>query len=139
MDLFVKSPTGTIIRLKVHPSDTLYTVKAKIQQQHRLFFEGVQLEDNLTLADYGIEHRSMLDLEERMQIYVTETLAGRTFTLQVDSLDTIDKVKAKIEDDEGFPKDDLCSQAAGGRPHLGRPQHLEGVHSSPCPPPGYKR
>ncbi|CAM0907441.1 unnamed protein product [Alopecurus aequalis] len=108
MHLFVKSPTGRTICLKVQPSDTFYDFKAKIQEQHRLFFDGVQLEDNLTLADYGIEHESTIDLKESMQIYVMETLAGRTITLEVDSLDTIDKVKSKIEDNQGFPKGQQC-------------------------------
>ena len=108
MRIFVKTPTGRTICLKVHSSDTLYTVKAKIQQQHRLFFDGVQLEDNRTLADYGIQHDSTIDLQKKMQIYVTETRAGRTIALEVDSLDTIGNVKSKIEDMEGFPKGQQC-------------------------------
>ncbi|KAM0888682.1 hypothetical protein ACQ4PT_028205 [Festuca glaucescens] len=108
MHLYVKSPTGRTICLRVQPSDTLYTVKAKIQEQHRLFFDGVQLEDNLTLADYGIQHQSTIDLQENMQIYLMETQAGRTITLEVDSLDTIDKVKTKVQDKEGFPKGQQC-------------------------------
>ncbi|CAM0907447.1 unnamed protein product [Alopecurus aequalis] len=108
MQLFVKSPTGRTICLKVHKSDTLYTVKANIQEQHRIFFDGVQLEDNLTLADYGIDHQSTLDLQESMQIYVMDTLAGRTIALEVDSLDSIDKVKSKIQENEGFPKGQQC-------------------------------
>jgi ubiquitin C len=72
MQLFVKSPTGRTICLKVHASDTLYTVKAKIQEQHRLFYDGVQLEDNLTLADYGIEPVAELEGNRRRgEIVVT--------------------------------------------------------------------
>ncbi|XP_047062417.1 polyubiquitin-like [Lolium rigidum] len=108
MHLFVKSPTGRTICLRVQPSDTLYTVKAKIQEQHRLFFDGVQLDDNLTLADYGIQHQSMLDLQENMQIYIMETQTGKMITLEVDSLDTIDKVKSKVQDKEGFLKGQQC-------------------------------
>jgi ubiquitin C len=37
-----------------------------------------------------------------------ETLAGRTITLEVDSLYTIDTVKSKIQDNQGFPKDRQC-------------------------------
>ncbi|KAI5001797.1 hypothetical protein ZWY2020_026447 [Hordeum vulgare] len=108
MHIFVKNPTGRTIRFKVHSSDTLYTVKAKIQQQYHLVFDGLQLEDNRTLADYGIQHDSTIDLQEKMQIYVTETLAGKTIALEVDSLDTIGNVKSKIEDMEGFPKGQQC-------------------------------
>ncbi|KAE8811196.1 polyubiquitin-like [Hordeum vulgare] len=107
--IFVKNPAGRKICLRgVHLSDTLYTIKAKIQEQYRLVFDGVQLEDNRTLADYGIKHDFTLDLQEKMQIFVMETLEGRTITLEVDNLDTIDKVKAKIESTEGFPKVQQC-------------------------------
>ncbi|CAO2210270.1 unnamed protein product [Urochloa humidicola] len=105
MQIFVRSPTGTTTCLRVQPSDKLHTVKAKILEQHRIGFNGVQLEDNLTLADYNIQHGSTLDLQEMMQIYVLETLTGRFITLEVDSSDTIDSVKARIEYTEGFPKD----------------------------------
>jgi ubiquitin C len=108
MHLFVKSPTGRTICLRVQRTDTLYTVKEKIQEQHRLFFDGVQLEDNLTLADYGIQHQSTIELQESMQIYVKETLAGLTITLEVDSLDTIGEVKTKIQNMHGFPKGQQC-------------------------------
>ncbi|CAL4996597.1 unnamed protein product [Urochloa decumbens] len=108
MYIFVRSPTGMTIRLRVQPSDTLYSVKVKILEQHLLFFDGKQLEDNLTLADYNIQHESTLDLKEKMQIYVRETLKGTTITLEADSFDTIDSIKDKIEHTEGFPKDQQC-------------------------------
>ncbi|XP_044336287.1 polyubiquitin-like [Triticum aestivum] len=107
--IFVKNPAGRKICLRgVHLTDTLYTIKAKIQEWYRLIFDGLQLEDNRTLGDYGIQHDSTLNLQEKMQIFVTETLEGRTITVEVDSLDTIDNVKAKIEDIEGFPKVQQC-------------------------------
>lgn len=109
MQIFVKSPTGRTICLRVNPSNTLHTVKSKILEKHHLVFDGVQLgDDNLTLADYNIQHMSTLDLEEKMQIHVIETLVGRTITLEVDSLNTIGYVKAKIEGDEGFPMGQQC-------------------------------
>jgi ubiquitin C len=108
MQIFVRSPSGKMICLRVQPDDTLHTVKKNILEKYHLVFEGVQMEDNLTLADYNIQHQSTLDLQEKMQIYVKETLKGLTITLDVDSLDTIDIIKDKIEYNEGFPKGRQC-------------------------------
>ena len=106
---FVRTATDKTITLDVEAFETFDSVKAKIQEKEgfpcdkqRLLFLASSLKDARTLFDYNIQEGSTLMVVLRFEISVT-TLTGKTMTLDVETAQFVEYIKAKIEHEVSIP------------------------------------
>jgi len=115
LNIYIKPIFGETISLTVIRSDTIGSVKDKIQEQvgippiqHELFFAGEELQDEKDLHDYNIEDESTLHLIMRLpdrekKPNFIRTISGKAITLETEPSSTISYFKRNIQDPEVIP------------------------------------
>ena len=102
--VFIRTPAGKTIFLRVYGSETTECLKCKIEQAEpatpahlqRLIFNGVELKDELTLTYYGIGNAATIDLLVKGQSLLVKMHMGKTIALAYNPTDTVADVKKKI-------------------------------------------
>ncbi|ROT65900.1 putative polyubiquitin-C [Penaeus vannamei] len=106
--LNVVMPSADVIQPVVNGDTAVSEVKKLLEEEnpslkgrkYRLMVAQQAMSSSKTLRDYGITSEAV----DTMIIYV-KTLTGKTLTIEVTPQDTVEVLKAKIQDIEGVPID----------------------------------
>ncbi|XP_030018494.1 polyubiquitin-C-like [Sphaeramia orbicularis] len=98
--------------------DPVKTLKLILQEitkcpinQQELMLNGRRLEDDCPLSEYEIQQASVIHMMIRNPndiVVIVKTLTGRRIDFDLDICDTVENLKAKIQDKEGFPVEHMC-------------------------------
>ncbi|KAJ4969492.1 hypothetical protein NE237_016193 [Protea cynaroides] len=114
MNIFLK--VMKTMAFKVKRSERIKDIKAKFQDKlgvsgkiQGLFFAGNELKDSQTLVDYPVQKNSTLHLILQgaafgIKLFVKLPPNQRTVVLEADIQDSVQNIKAMIQDKEGIPQ-----------------------------------
>ena len=135
--IFVKAPFHAPMRVDVHKSDTIATVKTKVQRilvdlaadeqvefpefnphEQELMIAGKRLNNEQVLGELEIKDGDTLHLlftqrQRSLEEIVIKTFSGDSFTVQVTPNDTVEIVKTKIYERQGISPESQKIKYAG--------------------------
>lgn len=115
LPISIRTPSGKILKFEVNVLHTIRDVKTIVESfigcpvtDCKMIYAGNELEDFKSLAFYGVEEGSTLELQPSwIQIFV-KTWSGKTVTLYVTQSNTVREVKEKLSCKVGVP---ICWQS----------------------------
>lgn len=101
------------IKLKVEASDTIMTVKNKIQEQEPtmivddliLAYLNKPMKDKKMIFDYGLRNGCTIDMFYKTVQIFYKNAEGKTQVLDIESTETINSIRKKIETKENIKRD----------------------------------
>ena len=110
IQIFVQTPADTTMPLEVAANGFVEYVKSRIEsrenvppERQKLTFGIKSLENGKKLSEYSIQKGSTVFLELFAWVLHVKVVTGRTITLGVDTTDTIQNIKSRIEDEIKLP------------------------------------
>ncbi|KAL8480730.1 hypothetical protein ACS0TY_027318 [Phlomoides rotata] len=113
MRILIKTLAGENFSLEVESFDTIGCVKELIREKvgshrpfHRLFWDGISLQDSRTIGDYDIQNDDTIDMFYPMDggnHVRIKTFHVKTFSVMAKPSDTINVVKGRIQEQTGIP------------------------------------
>ena len=131
MKFFVRILSCKSISINIEESSVVKQLKEKIEEVEgieskiqTLVYEGKVLDDVKFLSNYKIENDSTLQLRLSLKggllVYIKLYSNGKIIPLDVDTQDSIENVKARIEEKEGIPSENQILIMCGVQLENGR-------------------
>lgn len=108
--IYLESPDGRVVSLETRSSVKVGQIKERIEKELdepiRVEHCGVELKDGKTLGECGVKDKSTLNVKILIPYLLVHTLTGKRLIISFEQSETVEHLKARIQDKVGMaPKD----------------------------------
>jgi len=120
MHISIATSNGKLFNLEVDSADSVHQIKQKIHilagipsEQQKLLWGGKLLEDLQTIAEYNVEKDFLITLKVNEIKIQIKSIGESNFTVDAELTDTIQVLKAKIQNLKGISSEDFVLSFKG--------------------------